>query len=55
VLPRALPVRVGGLGDDLAALLERFEDGADVELSPEGALDANLDVVEVDENRDLEA
>ena len=44
----ALPVAVGGLGDDLAALLERLEHEAGVERRAQGVLDANLDVVEVD-------
>ncbi len=55
VLAGARPVGVGDLGDDLAALLERFEDGADVEMFAEGGLDADLDVVEVDENGDVDA
>ena len=37
VLAGAGPVGVGDLGDDLAALLERFEDDADVEVLAEGA------------------
>ena len=48
------PVAVGGLGDDVAALLERFEHDADVELRVEGVLDADLDVVEIDEDCNLE-
>ena len=54
VVAGAFPVRVGGLRDDLAALLERLEDGTDVELPAEGVLDADFDVVEVDENCDFE-
>ena len=38
-----------------AALLQRFEHGADVEVLAEGGLDADLDVVEVDEYRDIDA
>ena len=53
--PDARPVGVGDLGDDLAALLDGVEDGADVELLAEGGLDADLDVVEVDENGDVQA
>ena len=33
----------------------RVEDGADVELLAEGGFDADLDVVEVDEDGDVEA
>ena len=33
----------------------RFEDGADVEMFAEGGLDADFDVVEVDEDRDVDA
>ena len=55
VLAGARPVGVGDLGDDLAALLERVEDDADVEMLAEGGLDADLDVVEVDENGDVQA
>ena len=54
VLAGALPVAVGDLGDDLAALLDRFEHGADVELEVEGGLDADLDVVEINENGNLQ-
>ena len=54
VFAGARPVGVGDLGDDLAALLERFEDDADVEVLAEGGLDADFDVVEVDEYRDVE-
>ena len=45
----ALPVAVGGLRDDLAALLERLEHEARVEGGVQGVLDANFDVVEIDE------
>ena len=55
VLTCASPVGVGDLGDDLAALLERFEDDSDVEMFAEGGLDANLDVVEIDEDGDVDA
>ena len=54
VLAGARPVGIGDLGDDLAALLERFEDGADVEMLAERGLDADFDVVEVDEDGDVE-
>ena len=52
VVADALPVAVGDLGDDLAALLDRLEDEADVELPADGGLDADLDVVEIDEDGD---
>ena len=51
VVADALPVAVGDLGDDLAALLDRLEDEADVELAADRVLDTNLDVVKVYENR----
>ena len=54
VLAGARPVGVGDLGDHLAALLEGVEDDADVEMLAERGLDADLDVVEVDEHRDVE-
>ena len=54
VLAGARPVGVGNLGDDLAALLDGVEDGADVELLAEGGFDADFDVVEVDEDGDVE-
>jgi hypothetical protein len=55
VVTRARPVAVGDLGDDVAALPERFEDDADVELGIEGVLDPDFNVVEVYEDCDLEA
>ena len=55
VVPRARPVAVGDLGDDVSALFERFEDDADVELHAQRALDPDFNVVEVDENRDLQS
>src|SRR3954469_18817888 len=55
VVPGARPVAVGSLGDDIAALLQRFEDDADVELGIESVLDTDLDVVEIDEDGNLEA
>ena len=54
VFARARPVGVGDLGDHLAALLDGVEDGARVELLAEGVLDADFDVVEVDEDSDVE-
>jgi hypothetical protein len=55
VVAGALPVAVGDLGDDLAAFLDAVEDGADVEGLAEGGLHADLDVVEIDEDRDFQA
>ena len=43
------------LRDDVAALFERLEDHPDVELHAQRALDPDLDVVEVDENRNLQS
>jgi hypothetical protein len=54
VVARALPVAEGDLGDDLAAFLDGLEHGADVELEAEGGLHADLDVVEIDEDGNLE-
>src|SRR5450759_452284 len=55
VVAGARPVAISGLTDDVAALLERFEHDADVELGIEGVFDADLDVVEIDEDGNLEA
>jgi hypothetical protein len=55
VVTGARPVAVGDLGNDVAAFLERFEHHSDVELHPERVFDADLYVVEVDENRDLQS
>jgi hypothetical protein len=54
VVAGAFPVAVGELGDHFAALLDRFEDGADVEGEIEGGLDADLDVVEINEYGNLQ-
>ncbi len=54
VLAGARPVRVGNLRDHLAAFLDAVEHDPDVEMFVEGAFDADLDVVEVDEYRDVE-
>ena len=51
VVADTLPVAVGNLGDDLAALFDGLEDEADVELPADGGFDADLDVVEIDEDR----
>ena len=55
VVAGARPVAVGDLGHDVAALLERLEDDADVELHAQRALDADLDVVEIDEYCNLQS
>ena len=52
IVARALPVAIGDLGDDLAALLDGLEDETDVELPADGVLDPDLDVVEIDEHGD---
>jgi hypothetical protein len=53
VLARSLPVAVGELGDDFTALLDGFEHGANIELNVEGGLDADFNVVEIDEYCDF--
>jgi len=50
VFAGARPVGVGDLGDNLAAFLEGLENGADVEMFAERALDTDFDVVEIDED-----
>ena len=54
VVTGALPIAVGDLGDHLAAFLERFENGGNVERLIQGGLDADLDVVEINEDRDFQ-
>ena len=54
VLAGARPVGVGDLGDHFAAFLDGVEDGADVEVFAERALDADLDIVEVDEDGNVQ-
>ena len=54
VFAGAGPVRVGDLGDHLAAFLDAVENDPDVEMFVEGALDADFDVVKVDENGDVQ-
>ena len=49
----ALPVGVRHLGDDLATFLDGLEHGADVEAESEGVLHTDLDVVEIDEDRNV--
>src|SRR5262249_53492116 len=46
---------VRDLADDLAAFLDGLEHGADVEALTEGVFDADLDVVEVDEDGDVQS
>ena len=55
VITGARPIAVGDLRDDVAALLERFEHNPNIELHTQCAFDADFDVVEVDENRDLQS
>src|SRR5690606_21888838 len=50
VIAGALPVAVGDLRDDLAPFLYGFENETDVELTANRGLDADLYVVEVDED-----
>ena len=54
VLAGSRPIGVGDLGDHLAALFDRVENGADVEVLVQRALDADFDVVEVDEDGNVE-
>src|SRR6185312_44401 len=51
---RALPVAIGNFGNDFAALLERFQHHGQVKVAIERAAHADLDVVEVDEDRDFQ-
>ena len=55
VVTGALPVAIGDLRQDLATFLDRLENGCNVELLIQGSLYTDLDVVEVDEDRDLQA
>ena len=48
------PVRVSKLSDNFAAFLERIEHGRDVEFAVQGALHADFDIVEIDEDGDLQ-
>ena len=48
------PIRVSDFGDDLSPLLQRFEHDRYIELPLQRRFDADLYVVEVDEDRDLE-
>ena len=48
------PVRVSKLSDDFAAFLECIEHCRDVKFAVQGALHADLDIVEIDEDRDLQ-
>ena len=49
------PVAVGNLRNDVAAFAKRLENDSDIELNAERALDADLDVVEIDEDRNLQS
>ncbi len=55
VVAGARPVGVRDLADDLAFFLDALEDDTDVERLVEGVLDADFDVVEVDEYCDVQA
>ena len=55
VITGALPVAVRDLGHDLAAFLDGLEHEADVELAADGRFHTDLDVVEVDENRNFQS
>ena len=48
------PVRVSELGDDFAAFFQRVQHGSHVEFAVQGGLDADFDIVEIDEHGDLE-
>ena len=48
------PVRVSELGHDLPPFLERVQNTGHVKFAVQSRLDADLDVVEVDEHRDLQ-
>jgi hypothetical protein len=54
VVAGALPVAVGDLGDDFTALLDGFENGRNIERLVQSGLDADLDVVEINEDRDFQ-
>jgi hypothetical protein len=48
------PIRIRELGDDFAALFERVQHGRDIEFAVECGLDADFDVIEIDEDGDLQ-
>ena len=48
------PVRVRKLGDDFAALFQRVQHGSHVEFAVQCGLDADFDIVKIDEHGDLE-
>ena len=50
----AAPVGVSDLGHDLAALFKRFQHERDVELALQRGFHANLNIVEVDKDSDLQ-
>ena len=54
VVAGALPVAVRDLGNHLTAFFDGFEHRAYVELKAESGFDADLDIVKVDENGNLE-
>jgi hypothetical protein len=54
VLAGAFPVTVGNFRDDFAAFLNGFQHRSHVEMPVQGALDSDLDIIEIDEYCDLE-
>ena len=48
------PVRIGELGDDFAAFLQRVQHRRHVEFAVQCGLDADLDVIEIDKHGDLQ-
>ena len=50
----AAPVRVGELGDQIAALLQSVQCERDVEFAPQRGLQSDLDVVVIDKHRDVQ-
>jgi hypothetical protein len=53
VFTGAFPIAVGDFGDDFASLFDGLEDRSNVQVPVQGALNANLDIIEVDEYSDL--
>ena len=55
VIAGPLPVAVGHLGDDFAALLDAVQNRRNVELRMQRGLHADFDVVEIDEDRNFQS
>ena len=55
VVAGPLPVAVGDLGDDFAALLDAVQNRRDVELRMQRGLHTDFDVVEIDEDRNFQS